>query len=266
MCSSDLGDARQAIGDAQRARELGRRRQGRSLEARARVLAGQCDQGLALAAPLGTDVRDLDRLTEAWLMVVCGRDAEAESVLQELIQRPEQRAAALEALAGRELETRRNDAATRHYTELGKAGDRAGAQFGLATLAERSGDTERAAALFSAIASGRHAIEAQLRAYRLHVSTDGPDIADRVLDEFVYANPDLRRDLSSMRMLTLAELGQTEAALSLGARVMKAFPDAEELVRAQAEVLVRAGRSREAVALLERLLKDRKSTRLNSSH
>jgi predicted Zn-dependent protease len=212
---------------------------------------------LALATPLGTEVRDLDRLAEAWLMVICGRDAEAESVLQELTQRPEQRAAALEALAGRELETRRNDAAGRHYTELGKAGDRAGAQFGLAIIAERSGDNERAASLYSAITTGRHAVEAQMRAYRLHVSTDGADIADRVLDEFVYANPDLRRDLSSMRMLTLAELNQTDSALALGARVMRAFPDAEELVRAQSEVLARAGRPREAVALLEALLKRR---------
>jgi tetratricopeptide (TPR) repeat protein len=248
------GDAGRALKEAQQASLLGKRRQGRSLEARARVLGGDCEHGLILAGPLGTDIRDLDRLTEAWLMMLCERGAEAESILQELIQRPEQRMAALEALAGRELETHRSDAAGRHYADLAKAGDPATAQFGLAALADRMGNSVRAAGMYSAITSGRHAVEAQLRAYRLHVASDGVDIADRVFDEFVFANPDLRRELSVGRMMIMADLGQEEAAVALGARLEKAYPDAEEVSRAEAEVLLRLGKVTEAVALLERLL------------
>jgi tetratricopeptide (TPR) repeat protein len=251
------GDAADAQAAAQRARELGRRRQGRAFEARAHVLAGDCEQGLALAAPLGTDIRDLDRLTEAWLMMLCERGAEAESILRDLAQRPDQRAAALEALASHELETHRNESAGRHYAELGKAGESAAAQFGLAALAERMGDSGRAAAMYSAITSGRHAVEAQLRAYRLHVASDGADLADRVFDEFVYANPDLRRDLTVGRMLAMAENGRGEEAIALAARVEKAYPDAEEITRAKAEVMVRLGRIVDATAALEGLLSRR---------
>jgi len=251
------GDAGHAQAAAQRARELGRRRQGRALEARARVLAGDCEQGLALAAPLGTDIRDLDRLTEAWLMMLCERGAEAESILRDLAQRSDQRAAALEGLASHELETHRNESAGRHYTELGKAGESAAAQFGLAALAERMGDSARAAAMYASITSGRHAVEAQVRAYRLHVASDGADLADRVFDEFVYSNADLRRDLTVGRMLAMADNGRGEEAISLAARVEKAYPDAEEITRAKAEVMVRMGRIAEATVALEGLLSRR---------
>jgi predicted Zn-dependent protease len=252
-----VGNAAEAQAAAQRARDLGRRRQGRSLEARARVLAGDCEQGLALAAPLGTDVRDLDRLTEAWLMMLCERGAEAESILRDVAQRPEQRAAALESLASHELETHRNDAAGRHYTELSKTGESAAAQFGLAALAERMGDSARAAAMYSSITSGRHAVDAQVRAYRLHVTSDGADLADRVFDEFVYANPALRRDLTVGRMLAMADAGGGDEAIALAVRAERAYPDAEEITRAKAEVMVRVGRMSEAIAALEGLLSRR---------
>jgi predicted Zn-dependent protease len=251
------GNAAEAQAAAQRARDLGRRKQGRSLEARARVLAGDCEQGLALAAPLGTDVRDLDRLTEAWLMMLCERGAEAESILRDLTQRPEQRAAALESLASHELETHRNDAAGRHYTELSKTSETTAAQFGLAALAERMGDLARAAAMYASITSGRQAVEAQVRAYRLHVASDGADLADRVFDEFVNANPPLRRDLTVGRMLAMADAGRGDAAIALAVRSERAYPDAEEITRAKAEVMVRVGRMPDAIATLDGLLSRR---------
>jgi len=248
------GDAHRALGEAERAMELGRRRLGRALAARAHVIAGNCEQGLALAAPLGTDVRDSDRLTEGWLLAACDRGAEAEAIFQELSVHSTDRSSALEALAGRELETRRNEAAARHYTELGKLGARESAQFGLAAVAERAGDSERAATLYASISSGRHAVEAQLRAYRLRAGAAGVDWADRLLDDFLASNTALRHDINVGRILALAELGQTERALALALRLEQAYPDTEEFERAHAEVLVRAGRVDEAIRRLERLL------------
>jgi tetratricopeptide (TPR) repeat protein len=248
------GDAAQALREAQRASELGRRRVGRSLAARAHVIMGDCEQGLALAAPLGTDVHDSDRLTEGWLLEACDRGAEAEAIFQELSAHSSERASALEALAGRELETRRNEAAARHYTELAKLGGRESAQFGMATVAERAGDRERAATLYAGISSGRHAVEAQLRAYRLRLTGAGIDWADRLLDDFLTSNSSLRQDITVGRILALADVGQTERALALASRVERAYPDVEEFERAHAEVLVRAGRTDDAITRLERLL------------
>ncbi|MEI6457753.1 MAG: tetratricopeptide repeat protein [Pseudomonadota bacterium] len=247
------GDAGHAIAEARSARELGRRRLGRSLESRASVLAGDCVHGLALAAALGTDIKDADRLTEAWLLMACDRAAEAESIFHELAQHSTARADAIEALAGRELDSHRNEAAARHYTELGNLGGRDAAQFGLAMLAERSGDPDRAIALYANITAGSRAADAQLRAYRLRIEGEGLDMADRVLDDFVLTNPALRREMAVGRVLVLADRALWDAAISLAHRTEQAYPDADEIVRVHAEVLVRAGRIGEAIALLERL-------------
>jgi tetratricopeptide (TPR) repeat protein len=248
------GDAVTAHQEAQKAHDLGLTRLGRMLAARAQVVIGDCQTGLDLAAPLATEVRDIDRLTEAWLMVVCDRGAEGELILQDLAQRSDQKAAALEALAGRELDTHRNELAGRHYMELAKAGDRESAQFGLAALAERMGETARAVVMYAVITTGRHAVDAQLRAYRIHIETDGLNFADRVLDEFLFGNPSQRRDVTVGRMLVLADHDAAEAALALAQRVERAYPDAEEVIRAEAEVLVRTGRIDEAIRRLEHLL------------
>jgi Flp pilus assembly protein TadD len=197
-------------------------------------------------------------MTEAWLLVACGRGAAAEGIFQELVQRPSERAAALESLAGRELDTRRHDAAARHYNELSTlSGGREAAQFGLATLAERSGDLVRAVSMYSSLTSGPQAVPAQLRAYRLRAGEDGIDWADRMLDDFVYAVPTLRQQITIGRIIALNELGFVDRALALAVRAERAYPDDEELIRAHAEVLVRAGRTDAAISLMEALLKAR---------
>jgi Flp pilus assembly protein TadD len=252
------GDAGGAYEEGRLATDLGRRRTGRALMARALVVLGDCGRGLELVTALGSDQRPPERMTEAWLLVACGRGAEAEGILQELLQHPGERTAALESLAGRELDARRHDAAARHYNELSTAqGGREAAQFGLATLAERSGDSVRALSMYSSLTSGRQAVPAQLRAYRLRAAEDGIDWADRMLDDFVYAVPTLRQQITVGRIIALSDLGFVDRALALAVRAERAYPDDEELIRAHAEVLVRAGRTDAAISLLEALLKAR---------
>jgi tetratricopeptide (TPR) repeat protein len=244
------GNAERALSEAQRAVELGRSRQGRALASRAHVVAGRCEEGLSEATPLGHE----DRLLTGWLLAACDRGAEAESIFQELSDHPATKVDALEALAGRELDSQRHDAAARHYSELGKAGEHEAAQFGLAALAERAGDRQKAIVLYAGITSGRRASAAQLRAYRLRLVRDGAEWADRWLDEFLAANPSLRQELTVGRLMALSEAGYADRALGLAVRAERAYPDVEEYGRAHAEALVRTGHTDEAVRLLERLL------------
>lgn len=251
------GNAQRAFGEGQRASELGRARQGRALMARSLVVQGDCPQALSLVTALGGDAHAADKMMEAWLMTACGRDAEGEGIFQELAQRSSDRAMALEALAGRELATSRTDAAARHYRELAALGSSQAAQFGLATVAERAGDSARALSIYRSLTTGRFATQAQLRAFRLRVGQGGVDWAERLLDDFVAATPLLRPELTVGHVLALEDLGEPDRALALAERAERAYPDVDELIRVRAEVLVRAGHTDEAVRRLESLLKAR---------
>lgn len=233
-------------------------RSARWLEARALVVGGDCDAGLQAARTLAMDRREGDRLTQGWLMVACGRGAEAEAEFTDLLKVPALRVRAIEALAARDLDLHRDDAAQRRYLELGNESAASNeAYWGLAVLADRAQDYPRAVGLYRHIVSGSRAVAAQLRAYVLALGHVDLDYADRSLDEILFMAPDLRVAITAGRVEVLTQRAKADAALALSDRALRAYPDRIELRYARAMALDGLGRSDDALRALEGVLEQR---------
>ncbi len=233
-------------------------REARWLEARALIAGGDCAQGLAGAGALAAESSDGDRLLYAWLLAACDRQAEARPFFEDLARGTNARAEALEGLASLDLDARRWDEATNHYTEMlatGRNTDRA--FYGLAVVADRKGEATKAIRLYARVAAGPRAIAAQLRAYRLLLGQGLGEIAARQLDEFIATAPENRVATTAGRAQILAELGRSADALALLGRATAAYPDREEFRYARAEVLERSGDVGRAVAELRQVARAR---------
>lgn len=217
-------------------------REARWLRARARIAGGDCDGGLKEASALAAESTDTDRLVYAWLLSACDRGAEAQPYFADLARGRAVKAEALEGLASLDVEQHRWDEATSHYTEMlatGRNADRA--FFGLAVVADRRGDRERAMRLYGRVTSGSRAVAAQLRAYRLGLEHGDAWSAARQLDDFVASEVEHRVEVTAGRAQILGELGRAPEALGLLARAATAYPDRVELRYARATVLDQSG-------------------------
>jgi tetratricopeptide (TPR) repeat protein len=217
-------------------------REARWLRARARIAGGDCDGGLKEASALAAESTDTDRLVYAWLLSACDRGVEAQPYFADLARGRAVKAEALEGLAGLDVDQRRWDEATNRYTEMlatGRNADRA--FFGLAVVADRRGEYERAMRLYARVTSGPRAVAAQLRAYRLGLEHDDAWNAARQLDEFVAGAVEHRVEVTAGRAQILSEFGRAPEALGLLARAATAYPDRVELRYARATVLDRSG-------------------------
>lgn len=217
-------------------------REARWLHARARIAGGDCDAGLKEASALAAESADTDRLVYAWLLTACDRGAEAQPYFADLARGHVVRAEALEGLAGLDVEAHRWDEATSRYTEMlatGRNADRA--FFGLAVIADRRGERDRALRLYGRVTSGPRAVAAQLRAYRLGLEHGDTWAAARQLDEFVAASAEHRVELTAGRAQVLGEFGRAADALALLERAEVAYPDRVELRYARATVLEQSG-------------------------
>ncbi len=233
-------------------------REARWLRARARIAGGDCDNGLKEASALAAESTDSDRLVYAWLLSACDRGAEAQPYFADLARSSAVRAEALEGLAGLDVEARRWDEAANRYTEMlatGRNSDRA--FFGLAVVADRRGERERAQRLYARVTSGPRASAAQLRAYHLALEHGDASAAARLLDQFVTAAPDYRVELTAGRAQILAEFGRAPQALQLLARASAAYPDRAELRYARAVVLEQSGSVDAALGELRAIARER---------
>jgi tetratricopeptide (TPR) repeat protein len=232
-------------------------REVRWLQVRARIASGDCDTGLAAARGLAAEAGDADKLIHAWLLTACGDAAEARPLFEEL-SRGRLSAEALEGLASLDVDSRRFDEANRKYTQLAGTGHNTErAVFGLAIVADRRHDVERAARLYSRVTSGPRAVAAQLRAYRNMQEAGEPDSAMRMLDQVVMTQPELRVALTAGRAEVLAEMARIPEALALLQRATRMYPDRVELIYARAVVLERSGDVAGAIGLLRGVLKAR---------
>ena len=230
----------------------------RSLQARAQVALGHCAEGLSSAALLAAEGGDSDRLVYAWLLIRCDRPAEARPYLSDLTRSRSFRAQALEALGGLDLDAHRLDDALAHYNELMALGrNTEAATYGLALVAERRGDRERAVSLYRRVLTGSRAVTAQLRAYRLLLDQGMELQAAYALDMFVANSPDDRVEVTAGRADLLADRGQAAAALALLQRVMPQYPDRQELGFSKATVLEKDGQIPAAIAQLREMLAHR---------
>ena len=233
-------------------------REARWLEARARVAGGDCARGLSGAGSLAAESTDGDRLLYAWLLAACDRQGEARPFFEDLARGKNARSEALDGLASLDLDARRWDEATNHFTEMlatGRNTDRA--FYGLAVVADRRGDLGKAVRLYSRVVAGPRAVPAQLRAYRLLLGQGLRDEAARQLDEFIASVPEDRVAATAGRAQILSQSGRGGDALALLNRATAAYPDREEFRYARAEVLERKGEVGRAVAELREIARAR---------
>jgi predicted Zn-dependent protease len=78
-----------------------------------------------------------------------------------------------------------------------------------------------------------------------------------LLDEYAQANPEKRVEVASTRAQLLAEAGGVDQAVKDLDAALKLYPDHPNLLYQKATVLEAGKRSRESIALLERLYKQR---------
>lgn len=253
------GDSPSALAAAGRALQLrGDWREARWLEVRARIAGGDCTRGIASSGALAAESGDGDRLLHAWMLTACERGAEARPIFEDLARGRSARPEALEGLGGLDVEAGRYDDAVNRYTELlatGRNTDRA--FFGLALVADRRDEHDRALRFYSRVTSGPRASAAQLRAYRLLLESGDAASAARQLDEYVAATPDGRVIATAGRAQVLTEYGRATEALALLDRALEAYPDQEELRYSRAFVLERAGRVDAAISELRAVAKRR---------
>ncbi len=221
------------------------------LRARALVLGGNCDQGLASAAVLARDGSARDRLMHGWLASSCGRGEEAERPLKDLTRIAALKGEALQLLAANALDAGRLDVAEARYREaLGAGGAVDVITFGMAQIAERRGQTNQAKQLYSGITEGNRAVAAQLSLYRLLMDSGDDALAARMLDDFVAHSPE-RLSVTAGRIDVLNERGHAETALSLSARALRVYPDDPTITLARAATLDKSGRMDEALKILK---------------
>jgi predicted Zn-dependent protease len=253
------GDSPTALEAAARAQRLRSDwREARWLAVRARIAGGDCQRGLAESSVLAAEAGDADRLMHAWMLTACERGAEARPIFEDLARGRLARPEALEGLAGLDLEAGRYDEAATRYTEMiatGRSTDRG--FFGLALVADRRGDRERAARFYTRVTAGSRAGAAQLRAYRLLLERGESSAAARQLDEFVAATPDDRVIVTAGRAQVLSDVGRGADALALLDRAIGAYPDQEELRYARAFVLEHEDRVDEAIRELRDVVRRR---------
>lgn len=230
----------------------------RRLLARALVMSGNAERGLALARQLAAD-GDIEAALElGMLSEFAGNKAEARKQYQSLLESEAGRGDALYQLALLDFREHHYDEAARGFTELLTMGRQVGAAFYyLGAIAERRADRERAIRFYSRIVSGNYAVDAQLRTARLLREGDLAEQGEASLDAFARDHPEYETELAIGRSRLLSERLQHRAALNLVDQYLEKNPGNVDLVMQRSLVLERSGRVGDAVRALRGLLRER---------
>jgi len=148
--------------------------------------------------------------------------------------------------------------AQRRFTELA-TGEGASDAFllYLADIAERDGDKETALAGYRRLANSSLAVPARTRAAALLLEKNERGEALTLIDDYVSEHPDRRFEMTLTKAHLLADHGEIDAGLALLASALDQHPNHPSLLYDRAVLLERAGKVKESVSTLEKLLKER---------
>ncbi|MBM5812229.1 MAG: tetratricopeptide repeat protein [Gammaproteobacteria bacterium] len=224
---------------------------------RALLTLGRRDEALARSAALAADGDAQARLGHAWILLGLGRREEAAALFGELRREGPLTREALEALGVIALDDRRHEDASRLFGELGRAaGSGENVPWYLGRLAEQRGDRALAALHYQQVRTGSRAAAAQLRAWRLWREDGQPERAELQLDEFLAATPASTGEIVAGVAGVLADAGQSAEAVALLDRALRQLAGGD-LLFARAIVHEKRGAVRAAVADLRALLAER---------
>ena len=218
------------------------------LYARALAADGQSEQALEWLAARPEAQQHAMRLERAVLLMSVERVDEARQLLEELLAETPDDADALRALGYLEFYDDRPAAAREAFMALLASGQHTNdALFFLGGIAERQGDIEEAARLYSRMDGGEHLVTAQVRLALLMFRMGRPELAINHLELFARRNPGAEQELGGARAELLTRLGMQDEALAAYDELLERYPDNFELRYGRGLLLVQAGRLDDAL-------------------
>ncbi|MGC4028622.1 MAG: tetratricopeptide repeat protein [Steroidobacteraceae bacterium] len=229
-----------------------------SIELRARSVLGEHDAAIAGARALGDALEGDNAFLVADLLIAADRQGEAREELERLSAQPETKLGAEHRLVGLAFEAGDYEAAGQRLEALVSARNAtAVTYYYLAQLAERRGDILRAAQTYQLLVDTPIALRARTAIARLMLRRGSRDGAMRLLDEYVAQKPESAVEVGVTRAQLLAQNGDIEVALAGLDDLLQRYPDHPDLIYQRATVLAAGKRSREAIAELEKLYRQR---------
>jgi tetratricopeptide (TPR) repeat protein len=257
------GDVEAALESTQRAVALRPQwDQAQLLLARALVLAGRAEEGLALVEGLAADSDEIEvQLQYAELLLSAGHEDAARERLDRILEESPGLPEAIRALAFLTLTQNELEAAKGHFNELrAQPRYRDEAFYYLGRIAESEDDSLQAMRSYSRVTSGSNAVEAQLRAANvLYTRLNDAQGALQHLREFGIANPDFEIEMFVAQSDLLMRMDRDEEAMRLIDDAVAENPESSLLEQAKLQIfLVRAQDAvgRNELGLAEGLLGD----------
>jgi Flp pilus assembly protein TadD len=148
--------------------------------------------------------------------------------------------------------------AQQRFTEIATQGEASDAALlYLADIAQRDGDTDAALAGYRRLADSSLALEARSKAASILLARSKRSEALLLMDDYVTDHPDTEFEARLSEARLLADHGDAEGGLTLLSSALERHPKHPAIEYDRAVILERAGRVKESVEVLERLLQER---------
>jgi tetratricopeptide (TPR) repeat protein len=232
----------------------------RMLLARATVVAGKDEEGLAIASDLvkAPESDIATHLDYALLLAATGRDDEARAMLTPYATGSTVVPGAVRSLGALDLDAGQLDAANARFEELLSTGAQSyEALYFLGVVAERRKDAERALRLYSKVVGGEYALPAQQRVARIKAEQSGLDAGLLHLEEFGRAQQQSGPQVVAARAGLASAFKDDKRALEILDAGVRQYPDTPDLRLDRVFLYERTNRLDAAVRDLREMLRDR---------
>ena len=222
------------------------------LYARAMMVNGDIDEAIEYTARIIGDDPSPDpdaRMELAVMYMMAERDDDALSQVNQVLLEQSGRSDALRLMAIINFRQGHLDAAWDDFQDLLATGRyRMDALYYLGRIADYRDEHDRAIRLYREVNYGSNAVVSQRRASALlAVEKEDVDAALQLLDDFAEESPSHAVDMLVAKAQLLASVEQNESSLDLYDQAIEYRPDAEGLALSRAELLLRMGRTDEAL-------------------
>jgi tetratricopeptide (TPR) repeat protein len=226
-----------------------------ALHARGLAADGRPEEALAYLDARPDADTPVMRLERGILLLSADRIAEARMLLEAVVEEQPGNAAALRALGYLEYFAGDLGDARRSFLALLATGlFMDDAMFYLGSIAEREGDIEEAARMYSRVSAGDHLVTAQVRLALLMYRLGQPAMAIEHLEEFARLNPETDVEVSSATAELWMRMEEPEKALEVYDRLLERNPDSVDALYARSLLYERLDRVDDAIRDMEAVL------------
>jgi len=255
----DANDAQRAERYAQMALDRDPKQFGaKRVLARAYVMRGDAAKAIATAREIMQEDSTRGAFELSEVLVALDRNEEAHQELERLRSTKashgeiDRRLALLAYNAGDFKE------AQQRFTEIATKGESSDAALlYLADIAQRDGDTDAALAGYRRLGDSSVALEARSKAASILLTRSKRAEAMLLMDDYVSDHPDSEFEARLSEARLLADHGEADSGLELLSAALEKHPKHPAIEYDRAVILERAGRIKESVEVLEKLLQER---------